>query len=395
MLNTGYIAAVNLCWREVGQTPDNYSPGTLIRDGMTEEGVRDVIDVLLDSDISYSVIESRIPEFKLPGELDVWHQFQLSCVVDNNHIHGIWSIGRDISELKHAGKQLQAQRALFETYFNNSHDPTVLYGLHKPIDTSLPWQQQVDLLEQRLFFADVNPSFCAFLGFDDKAQLLEKKILDAVGFSREDQRTFLSGFVQSNYQASGLPLVSRTKQPTGEERHYRFSAQGNVVDGQLCSIIGSYDDCTESIRYTRKLRHQSLHDSLTGMPNRHYLFGYFNDELDDHRITANYALMLIDLDMFKDVNDNLGHYSGDLLLVQVGQRLSRFVQQQQAGGLAARLGGDEFCRGVQWRHRRGAGEAACRCVAGTDSSSLQAGDAGCEYRCQYRHCALPQPWLRV
>jgi diguanylate cyclase (GGDEF)-like protein len=100
-------------------------------------------------------------------------------------------------------------------------------------------------------------------------------------------------------------------------------------------------------RVTRRLRrqveeieHQAMHDSLTGLPNR----VLFRDRLEQalhgaKRNPGEVAVMFLDLDRFKEVNDTLGHESGDILLREVGQRL---LHSLRAGDTVARLGGDEF-----------------------------------------------------
>jgi len=89
-----------------------------------------------------------------------------------------------------------------------------------------------------------------------------------------------------------------------------------------------------------QLRHQALHDGLTDLPNR----TLFNDRLSQalavaRRSGSRFAVLLMDLDSFKEINDTLGHHSGDTLLEDLGQRLEACVR---AGDTVARLGGDEF-----------------------------------------------------
>jgi len=115
--------------------------------------------------------------------------------------------------------------------------------------------------------------------------------------------------------------------------------------------VGTHIDVTESVRYAERVRHLSLHDPLTGLANRLL----FNQELGEALGRAqsdnfNVALLMIDLDDFKQVNDALGHDAGDELLQSVAKRLRSSVRVED---LIARLGGDEFaivCQGagVTW-----------------------------------------------
>jgi diguanylate cyclase (GGDEF)-like protein len=90
----------------------------------------------------------------------------------------------------------------------------------------------------------------------------------------------------------------------------------------------------------RKLRHLALHDPVSGLPNRIYFAERLEQAIRDVRaggLTA--AVFYIDLDHFKDVNDTLGHHTGDALILNVTQRLSHIMREED---LVARLGGDEF-----------------------------------------------------
>lgn len=90
-------------------------------------------------------------------------------------------------------------------------------------------------------------------------------------------------------------------------------------------------------RHAARIAHQAQHDSLTGLPNRSVLHDAFADKLSGGGMAA---LMLLDLDRFKEVNDTLGHHVGDLLLTQIGARLLQGLSAESA--LVCRLGGDEF-----------------------------------------------------
>jgi diguanylate cyclase (GGDEF)-like protein len=92
---------------------------------------------------------------------------------------------------------------------------------------------------------------------------------------------------------------------------------------------------------TAELAHQAGHDPLTGLANRTRIHQFMDDAIKAARRRGEmFALLLLDLDSFKDVNDSLGHDSGDRLLREVARRLQEQVRE---GDMAARLGGDEFC----------------------------------------------------
>jgi diguanylate cyclase (GGDEF)-like protein len=96
----------------------------------------------------------------------------------------------------------------------------------------------------------------------------------------------------------------------------------------------------ERRKHLTELEKQATHDSLTGMLNRDFLYTHLHASLgDDKHPRENAALLMIDLDGFKEINDTLGHHSGDLLLRQIGPRLQPLLRPTDT---LARLGGDEF-----------------------------------------------------
>ena len=104
--------------------------------------------------------------------------------------------------------------------------------------------------------------------------------------------------------------------------------------------IATYEDVTERRRIEAQVHHLAHHDPVTGLPNRVLLRERLETALQrDTEAGMNVAVFLLDLDMFKEVNDTLGHPAGDALLQAVGRRLTSVVRSD---GVVARLGGDEF-----------------------------------------------------
>src|SRR6266852_3720808 len=141
-----------------------------------------------------------------------------------------------------------------------------------------------------------------------------------------------------------------TRRWEGELVHTRHDGSTVVVSsrwalqvdalGNPRTVLGINSDNTSRKHAEAALEHQALHDWLTGLPNR----TLFRDRLEhalaqadrrDHLV----AVLFLDLDNFKVINDSLGHQSGDALLVEVAQRLRLCVRGSDT---VARLGGDEF-----------------------------------------------------
>lgn len=100
------------------------------------------------------------------------------------------------------------------------------------------------------------------------------------------------------------------------------------------------DDITERKRREAVIRHQALHDSLTGLPNRMLLIERLHHAINiNRRLNRILALLYIDLDNFKPVNDQFGHSAGDQVLCEIARRLQAQIRDSDT---AARIGGDEF-----------------------------------------------------
>ena len=132
-------------------------------------------------------------------------------------------------------------------------------------------------------------------------------------------------------------LGHRLVRPDGAHRWVQCRASVAEISGSL-RVVGTVQDVTEQKAAEDALAHQALHDALTQLPNRALLRDRLDRALSDTR-RAGVAVVYMDLDRFKWVNDSLSHAAGDQLLVAVAQRLTSVVRPTDT---LARLGGDEF-----------------------------------------------------
>ncbi len=111
--------------------------------------------------------------------------------------------------------------------------------------------------------------------------------------------------------------------------------------GEIQNLTDAFFDMRQQIHERQDaLEHQALHDALTGLPNRLLLRDRMEQAINfAQRDNGNFALLLLDLDRFKEINDSLGHYTGDLLLQAFSKRIRPLLRQSDT---IARLGGDEF-----------------------------------------------------
>lgn len=162
---------------------------------------------------------------------------------------------------------------------------------------------------------------------------------------------FIAGTTEP-YPWEQLPLIRALKGETCTVSNIEHHTDERIVpleitatpiygpDGQVQYAIATLIDITERLRGQQRILYLAQHDAITGLKNRHGFHQRLEHSIDVARRHKNHVgLLFIDLDHFKAINDSLGHQSADELLLQMGERLSHMVREEDT---VARLGGDEF-----------------------------------------------------
>lgn len=120
----------------------------------------------------------------------------------------------------------------------------------------------------------------------------------------------------------------------------RIMGRAELQEGKVDEVVGAIQDVTERREFIQTIQHQATCDSLTGLPNRHQFDAFLEHELSIAvRRGQRVAVLYIDIDEFKSVNDNIGHRGGDLMLVESAKRIQACIRDCD---IVARLSGDEF-----------------------------------------------------
>ncbi|GAB4258243.1 MAG: hypothetical protein Kow0065_07870 [Methylomicrobium sp.] len=185
---------------------------------------------------------------------------------------------------------------------------------------------------------EVNPAFTRLTGYEmDEVRGKNPNILASGKTSEEEYRAMWQSIDETGFWQG--EIWDRHKDGCVYPKLLTISVVRGI-SGAVDYYIGSFADISEQKATEEKIRHIAHHDPLTDLPNRLYLQISLKQTMSlVRRKEEEAAVMFIDLDRFKVINDSLGHQVGDDLLIEVAQRLKNSVRDSD---LVVRLGGDEF-----------------------------------------------------
>jgi diguanylate cyclase (GGDEF)-like protein/PAS domain S-box-containing protein len=239
---------------------------------------------------------------------------------DGDRLEGVLGMVTDITDRVKAEENLRASERLFRSLFSESPAGQILSSSDRKIIA-------------------VNRAFCEMTGYTE-AEILQNG-WDAIT-PPDDQLGIFAAFERLwSGELNSMQMERRYLRKDGTSLWGQVSVARVPDDsGRARYVIDQVQNVSDRKQAQQALEYQALHDALTGLPNRVLA----RDRLDQaillaRRQQTRVALLIIDLDHFKEVNDTFGHQAGDQLLRQVGER---FMAELRETDTVARLGGDEF-----------------------------------------------------
>jgi len=198
--------------------------------------------------------------------------------------------------------------------------------------------EAVAVVDLQFRFVSINPAFSKITGYRPEEILGKSR---ALLNTHQHSRSFYAG-IQRQIQENGHWAGELWQRRKDQGDFLSQVEVSEVLDsrGQRTHYVAVVNDITDSKRIEQELIHLANYDSLTGLPSRPLLIERMGKAIvNARRKQKRVALLFLDLDNFKNINDSLGHTAGDRLLVVVAQRLMAATQEL---GMVARLSGDEF-----------------------------------------------------
>ncbi len=232
---------------------------------------------------------------------------------------GVMVIAADITERKRAEEALRLSEERFRALTENASDIILVVGEDKKI-----------LYE--------SPSARRLLGYGGE----ERRGQSAFSNTHPDDLPLLEAAFAKAFSAPEETILARFRVRCGDGswRIFEAVAINCLANPAVRGIVVNARDVTERQQSEERLAFLAQHDTLTGLPNRNLMMDRLSQAMvQAHRSGKRVAILFVDLDRFKTINDSLGHEAGDRLLQTVGSRLLGCVRE---GDTVARQGGDEF-----------------------------------------------------
>jgi len=275
-----------------------------------------------DNEVLKSGLSKSVNEQIKKGSGEVyWAETYKSPVQLNDEVIGTVGYARDITEKQHLQSKITRQHNAYQSLVQNLPTTIIRYDLegkrifvnsrcHEVYGVEVPLGLNKTPLELWSPYV-VNMTGQAFM--DELMEVMQLNVQKTLEIHSVHKEIFVVHQVR---------IV-----PEFDEMH------------QICGALTIATDITELAEYRRKVENMAFHDPLTGLPNR----TLFSQKLSVaiHKAKTNngmFALMMLDLDQFKAINDTMGHETGDKLLIEVAKR----VNDLEKSYVCARLGGDEF-----------------------------------------------------
>jgi diguanylate cyclase (GGDEF)-like protein/PAS domain S-box-containing protein len=263
---------------------------------------------------------SKQSSVRLEYALDVGgREYCFTAIVSPMMEDSVVFVARDTTERKHAEQALMQSEEQYRDLFENANDLIYTHDLQGN-------------------FTSLNRAGEFITGYS-REEALKKNIShivapDFLKSAREMISRKVSGEAPTAYE---LEIISKD----GHRVSLELSTRIIIHNGKAVGVQGIGRDITERKRVEEKLKHYALHDTLTNLPNRAHFMNHLETAIErgEGNAHARFAVLFLDLDRFKIINDSLGHIIGDKLLVAIAKRLKSCVRP---GDVVARLGGDEF-----------------------------------------------------